>query len=90
MNKAATIFIIEISSSLLISIVMNDSHSSQDTLSLFATLNLIIGTAGAAFGALIDIMSKKYKDISTSIMIASGILLIIGIGTCSVESGIHL
>lgn len=77
------ILIIEIVISIIVSFWANDWQENRDLLFNFGLINLIIGAIGAMMGAIMEITKFRDKEISKNLMVASGILVLIGVGTCS-------
>lgn len=82
MKEILKIFFVQFLLSLVFALLLNGGIDSYDFMTFFGLMNLIIGFLGIVVGGLMNFNDKR-KMMSRNLLTASGILLLIGFGTCS-------
>lgn len=83
MKQTLKIFLVQLLLSLGLAAFFNGGIDDYDFMTAFGFLNLIIGFIGLVSGGFMNFFNTKGKETSRSIIAASGIILLVGFGTCS-------
>lgn len=81
MKKALPYLIGEVVLSLIIALYAT-SGSSDDFLTIFGLVNLILGIIGLVFGVIFSI--ARVENVSKGLLISSALILLMGFLTCSI------
>ena len=82
MKKALPYLIAEIILSLIISIFVTTGNS-DGFLTVFGTVNLILGIIGLVLGVIFSI--ARVENVSKGLLISSALILLMGFLTCSIS-----
>ena len=83
MKQTLKIFFVQLLLSLGLAAFFNGGIDDYDFMTAFGFLNLIMGFVGLVAGGYMNFFKTKNKEVSKSFIAASGILLLVGFGTCS-------
>lgn len=81
MKQGLQLFIIELTGCLILALLFNQLHVNYDFLTLLGLINFIVSVLGLFIGLIM--YATGNKNSARNICLAGGLLLFIGISTCS-------